>query len=292
MGMLINSVTNVPVNTSSNQVSGSQDTTPELNTVSENNIAEQNTTVSSTDIESEEELTVVNSEGKEIKGVIRNLLNGHFKGVSDVRLRINFADEINELQSAEMEKAVENGVSGLQDNLDSRIESFVNGNELTEEEIENINLAADQFRVAISSVDKSDLMSELKAAFDEFAVSITPQPAEPEELPVEEESPVENIDPDAVPIENTTAETEENPEETPVVSSELLIEQFLADLTEFFLSELDNLEIQLGSVSVLPELSQPSGNGKAYDKFVALYNEMQGIGSEEQTETEPTEIII
>ena len=36
------------------------------------------------------------------KGVINNLLAGHYKGVADVRLRINFADELLALEQQEM----------------------------------------------------------------------------------------------------------------------------------------------------------------------------------------------
>ena len=37
------------------------------------------------------------------KGVLRNLLAGHFKGVSDVRLRINFFEELAAIEAAEVQ---------------------------------------------------------------------------------------------------------------------------------------------------------------------------------------------
>ena len=36
-------------------------------------------------------------EDGELKGVIRNLLNGHFKGVAGIRLRISHYDELKEI---------------------------------------------------------------------------------------------------------------------------------------------------------------------------------------------------
>jgi len=40
---------------------------------------------------------------------------------------------------------------------------------------------------------------------------------------------------------------------------------------------MDDLTTAVSAVSVLPPLSEPNGNGVAYNKFLAIYNEMRGI---------------
>ncbi len=51
------------------------------------------------------------------------------------------------------------------------------------------------------------------------------------------------------------------------------------------------LRDSMSSVSVLPPLSEPSGKGAAYEKFLAIYNELRGIEPEleEIVETEPVD---
>ncbi|MHC4216368.1 MAG: hypothetical protein ACYSWP_23700 [Planctomycetota bacterium] len=39
------------------------------------------------------------------RGVIRNLMEGHYKGVSDVRLRINFHEEITAIENQQLQAA-------------------------------------------------------------------------------------------------------------------------------------------------------------------------------------------
>ncbi len=50
----------------------------------------------------------------------------------------------------------------------------------------------------------------------------------------------------------------------------------LADLISAFSEALASFMQSISTSSQLPELSEPSGNGVAYDKFLALYNEMLG----------------
>ncbi|GAG28055.1 unnamed protein product [marine sediment metagenome] len=40
---------------------------------------------------------------------------------------------------------------------------------------------------------------------------------------------------------------------------------------------MDDLTTAVSAANVLPPLSEPNGNGVAYDKFLAIYNEMRGI---------------
>lgn len=56
-----------------------------------------------------------------------------------------------------------------------------------------------------------------------------------------------------------------------------------------FDAALDGLGNALSGATVLPPLSEPSGNGKAYEKFLAIYNDLYGVatGGEELNEIEP-----
>lgn len=49
----------------------------------------------------------------------------------------------------------------------------------------------------------------------------------------------------------------------------------VARLRMAFSNEIDDLKNALGTTHILPELSEPTGNGVAYDKFLTIYNEMQ-----------------
>ncbi|MBA7626382.1 hypothetical protein ES703_33830 [subsurface metagenome] len=58
--------------------------------------------------------------GEDVKGVIRLLLEGHFKGVSEVWLRINFNDELNAIEAAQMQAVSEQRMGGVLDSVGRR----------------------------------------------------------------------------------------------------------------------------------------------------------------------------
>ncbi len=60
----------------------------------------------------ESEATEQSKDGK-ADGVIRNLLEGHYKGVADVRLRINHFEELAAIESAQLKALAEQEVAGL-----------------------------------------------------------------------------------------------------------------------------------------------------------------------------------
>lgn len=226
-----------------------------------------------------------------LKGVIRLLQAGHFKGVSDVRLRINFHDEIAALENEKLAEVAENGVSELVGSIKTDISAFLQDNELGEE-ISGLlsetsqSLYDSMNAVTLSAEDGSkiqpgDIISQLQSAFDGFVeginagleseTEVAPEPGIDETVPTEGEL--------AVPETDVISEPETD--ETPVITPQMALEQFLADLIESFTSKLQELESALLTTSVLPEISKPSGNGKAFDKFMNIYNELNGITSPE-----------
>ena len=50
---------------------------------------------------------------------------------------------------------------------------------------------------------------------------------------------------------------------------------------------MDQLTSAFGQVGILPGLPEPTGNGVAYEKFLAIYNEMRGIGTTDAGEPAP-----
>ncbi len=73
----------------------------------------------------------------------------------------------------------------------------------------------------------------------------------------------------------TEPEPEPEPEPTPD------IQDYLVELEAAFSTAIDELMETLSTVSILPDLSEPSGDGSAYEKFVAIYNEMRNDGGAE-----------
>ena len=51
----------------------------------------------------------------------------------------------------------------------------------------------------------------------------------------------------------------------------------MENLTTIFNTALNELISRLDEIQILPDLSAPASNGRAYDKFLALYNELKDI---------------
>jgi hypothetical protein len=62
------------------------------------------------------------------------------------------------------------------------------------------------------------------------------------------------------------------------------IAQLIEDLTSLFDTAVGELKDTLSNTSALPEISEPNGNGVAFEKFLNIYNDLYGI----ETSGEPT----
>ena len=76
---------------------------------------------------------------------------------------------------------------------------------------------------------------------------------------------------------------ESGEEEGEKLTTREALDQLIAGLTETFSSKLSSFEKLLNEISVLPDLSGPTGNGKAYNKFLAIYNGMYGPAGDSPT---------
>ena len=58
---------------------------------------------------------------------MRLLQDGHFKGVADVRLRINFHQEITRQQTAHLKEVAQEGVAGVIETIASQVNALIEG---------------------------------------------------------------------------------------------------------------------------------------------------------------------
>ncbi|UCD31453.1 MAG: hypothetical protein JSV38_11735 [Desulfobacterales bacterium] len=276
------------------------------------------------------------SKDEKVKGVIRNLQEGHFKGVADVRLRINFFEELSTMAQQETQKVVGENVPGVIESVNANVENLISSGELSEEQTTAVaeHMAAltvsvelikqDFFNSEQPAID--DLISGLNADFEKFitSVSLALFPIEPESpeavstqgdegigeamddisfrgISIEEsievvatpgevsveESPDVVFTPGEVGIEESLGVTpvdggkDENIEVDQVVAPVTIFQDVIANLRAAFAESINDLTNALNDSKILPDLSEPNGNGKAFDKFLAIYNSLHGVDEDD-----------
>jgi hypothetical protein len=265
------------------------------------------------------------------KDVIRKLMEGHFKGVADVRLRINFHEELMGLEqgrvaqaiapqteplqilAADLEelKALAEGAEGLSDKLDEssfgediqqlldRISLFLVDKGLSAEQAKvaalEISETFDRLSIFLNDLlapedepVEEELVAELAAADEPPASEPSPAAAPVEEPPGEEAAPAVEEEPGQVAsVEHEglaeDAATEPDPFMDIVIA---FLDKWSAELPELVAS----LQEGLAGVATLPPLTDPSGNGKAYAKFVAIYETLYYQAATPVSDEEPTGI--
>ena len=243
-------------------------------------------------------------EEEELPGVIRHLIEGHYNSVSDLRLRINFADVLAAIEQEQIQAAAAEQINNMLGAIGATIEGLFETGEATEgaeeeppeglvatavegpaEEPTNgpteeqsaavlesqgtfvltVDLSKQEFMTS-EAPSQDDLVAGLNDAFDMFVTSLNsvfePEPVEP---------------PSIMTTEGTEGdvELEEAPETEPPAESGFDYQGFIESLTSTFLLAIAELVNTMDAVNILPELSEPNGNGGAYAKFLAIYNELQ-----------------
>lgn len=224
------------------------------------------------------------SDDNKVRGVMRLLQDGHFRGVADVRLRINFNDEISALQSEATGAVIEKGVEDIVGALQSELTASLEANPLDENLAASIDesstlmfaefMSIQQSNTGESSPQTSVIISEIQTAFDTFITSITTS-QEPSDIAPDAES-------SGLKAETLTL-IESGDDEGQELTTQNAFDQLVANLTETFSAKLSSFENALNEASVLPDLSEPTGNGKAYNKFLAIYNNMNGPAEDSPT---------
>jgi len=207
-------------------------------------------------------------------GVLRLLQEGHFKGVADVRLRINFAEEIAALQADATGESAASVADTVLDPVNSVLEEFLAQDGLDEALKGKIQDAAQAFREAVNgffsafdpAVDPrgSDLASAIEDAFQAFVDAL-------KSLAPEDDA---QEDPAVFAVQDTVSVLEAD---TPA-PAELAYGDFILKIEEAFASAISDLRDSFQSAQILPELSGPTGNGGAYAKFLEILNGLSGDG--------------
>jgi hypothetical protein len=209
------------------------------------------------------------------KGVIGLLQEGHFKGVADIRLRINFFDKIASIEHASLRAVADDNVNGLLQAAKTGFAPMIESGQLTQEQADGLlatfeqttgQLIEDFLAGRISSSDA--LIEELRSGFDNLLATLSATSTEDADQDSGAVNQVaeETIAPETAP--DQTDNSEETDLQTPV-----------DELVDAFKTALEALANALNDVRVLPELSPPQGNGVAYQKFLEIYNQLRGVGA-------------
>ncbi len=285
-------------------------------------------------------------DGDKTPGVIRLLEAGHFRGVADVRLRINFFDQLAARAKAVAQPAVERESRQLVDTVTSKVDELI-GQLAADVETQNaLDGLVVEFDSAVQAAtratgfsprgstapDLETLEASLRTAFGELVDQMTQLLAAPaDESPPPTDAGTAQIDTSVTPVSQTKtrdfdtddtakvitsqvrdsdiahaspvspdepesserpnpanpSETTPSPEpapDTPAEGPGETLDDAIASLVDAFNEALASLLASVDSATRLPDPTPPRGNGVAYDKFLAIYNELRGAtGTVEET---------
>jgi hypothetical protein len=205
-----------------------------------------------------------------VKGVVRLLEEGHFKGVADVRLRINFHEELAEMEHQRLREVTEEEVDSVLESIATVLES----GEFTEEQVatveqfqeelaNSVTELKDEF-IAADEPDKEGLIAGLENRFEVLIESLsTALVASIAEAPGED-----NLIPEQDAAQNSALVTpvaeDEEPAPTipPLPEVESDFQTFIENVRAAFEAALEQLVTR---------------KGVAYQKFLAMYNEVWNI---------------
>lgn len=213
------------------------------------------------------------------KGVLRLLMDGHFKGVADVRLRINFHDELSAVQQGAARASVGDQTAAVTEAVGAELANMAAAAGLDETGAAQAAELQAAFETAVAEAAEAfgaaespsvgDLAGDIRVAFDALATGVesllAPPAAEPDPL-VE----VQGVGEGDAPTDDGETEPAALGEE-PVPAAP---PSPLDGLREVFEAALQQLTDAMAPGSFLPELSPPNGNGAAYEKFLAIYRDL------------------
>lgn len=232
------------------------------------------------------------------KGVIRLLREGHFQGVSDLRLRINFDEELQQAVTREAQETWASGGQELVAALNGKIEEMGATFTFSAEDAARI----DDFKETTSSLfsgttdgpfDASAAMETLTTAFNGLIDALNaPGPTAAVESPALATAEA-GAAPDALPETGEPAIaaaeapappplTEESSSAAPAAPT---LPEALSNLQQWFDTEKATLETMRATTQSLPELSAPRGKGAAYERFFAIYDSLHTALSSAGSET-------
>ena len=210
-------------------------------------------------------------EAQKLPGVIRNLMEGHYKGVADVRLRLVHADHIAALQLEADEGLAAATRASTVGELQGAVDAFVAENSTGDEAVDGaLGAAASAFNTDVGQANSS-LEAALATLEESLRRVLQPVGAAVEnpgtEVVVgEPEDGVSEADP---ATQGATAIAEPG-----VVGTQLEEDDPIRDLMAQLRAIVDAAQADPTAQSLLPPLAADKGSGKAYAKFVELYRAM------------------
>ena len=226
---------------------------------------------------------------KKLPGVLRLLQEGHFKGVADVRLRISHFEAIQAMESQHLQTAAAGGFESLNQSVEGQVAALKESGLLSKDQ----TLALDAFLKSLQDAQSEslnggglsvqELIGSFQAKLNDLMTLLDPPAAVPEE-PVPElaepqaapdEIPAAGVEGQPPPAEEPVAEPAEAAPAEPQPIEANPLQQLVLDFQASVQQALDDLQSGLTGTSALPPISEPSGNGKAYAKFLAIYESMQ-----------------
>lgn len=276
---------------------------PDLNGISQEQL--ENNGISQTQSTPTQPVNQEVVENEKVRGVIRLLQEGHFKGVADIRHRINFFEELSAMENGEIQKVVGEKVPAITDSVNANLEDLLSSDNLSDEQVTSI---FEQMEIFTQSVDlikedflntaqpsKGALISGLSSNFEEFIASLNLVLLPPKTESTDDISTIENLgieEPITVnPAGEENDEMDEIIEPDQAEGPETIFQNFILDLRETFAEALNELNSALNDIKILPDLSEPNGNGKAFDKFLTIYNNLQGIDAHNHNSTDGISVI-
>ncbi|KKM77706.1 hypothetical protein LCGC14_1367340, partial [marine sediment metagenome] len=137
------------------------------------------------------------AEGGRGQGVLRKLLAGHYKGVAEVRLRINFHDELAAAEAVAIESTAGGAATDVAGAVGAQLGELGAALALTDEQLSALGDEQQTFSDAVSSAVQAfsgseagaaeSLTESLQQAFDSLVATVqaivTPEPVEAEAAP-------------------------------------------------------------------------------------------------------------
>ncbi|MFH1108314.1 MAG: hypothetical protein V1790_03820 [Planctomycetota bacterium] len=198
-------------------------------------------------------------------GVLRLIEAGHFQGVADVRLRINFFEELSSRAAANAGPVLAEQSQVLTDAVGTQVDAALKPLATNEHDAGAIDGIVTDFDSAVAtavggatsagSVDSQTLSDAIQSAFDAMISRMRELLTAPA--------------PDATPTSDVNSG-----------DSGTALDGAIQSLSAAFAEALAKLVDGVRTATSLPDPSPPRhGNGSAYDKFLAIYNDLRGVST-------------
>ncbi|MDH3977991.1 MAG: hypothetical protein OEU86_05695 [Gammaproteobacteria bacterium] len=239
------------------------------------------------------ELEGESTDKEKMPGVLRHLQAGKFQGTADVRLRLVFQEQLAAMAEDQAKDRAPEASATLVSNIAAEITGFMTPADPVDaeavelgaapaevQESANIETAMTEFENAVSAATTSLVEGEglelqtyetaMQTAFSSLVEQL--EVALTEDAGTLEPALLATITEPAVLAEDTIEVADVNTDATHVTA-------FLEGLSDMFTQELAGLLESAERQDILPPLNEPAGNGKAFDKFKALYEGLSASDS-------------